>query len=146
MSKVNLIVDDLRVQLQSIAAFENKTVHVLNEEEFFKTIQGLPPPTLGVIYEGLRPKTAAEGQKSSHRVGLSADMGIALMLVMQSKSVVGGDLRGTAIEHLDTIREKLKDTRSASGHYWQFVMEAPAIEKGGYTLWVQRWSTPVQLT
>ncbi|QIN95174.1 hypothetical protein DLP3_011 [Stenotrophomonas phage vB_SmaS_DLP_3] len=141
---VNEILEDVRVKLQSVATFNGKTVHILTEEDFFKKIQGAPPPCVGILYEGIRAKP--ENDKATHRVGLSNDLGMTLVLAMQSKMPVGGDLRGTALEYLDQLRNLLKDTRSLSGHYWKFVMEAAALEKEGYTLWVQRWTTTVQMT
>lgn len=144
MSKVNEVLDQLKLDLQSIASFNGKTVHVMSEDTFFKGLTGSVPPLLGIMYEGT--KARIDKDKPSHRVGLMGDLGVALILVMQSKSPVGGDLRGTAIEYLDVIRNRLKDTTSPAGHFWRFVVEAPAMEKDGYTLWIQRWNTPVPLT
>ncbi|QZI85667.1 hypothetical protein CPT_Summit_011 [Stenotrophomonas phage Summit] len=141
---VNEILDDVKLKLQSIATFNNQVIHILTEEDFFKKIQGAKPPAVGVLYEGIRAKP--EAGKDSHRVGLSNELGMALVLAMQSTSPVGGDLRGTAIEYLDKMRDVLKDTRSLTGHFWRFELEAPVAEKGGYSLWIQRWSTTVQMT
>ena len=144
MSKVNEVLEEVRQSLQSIAGFNQNALHVLTEKDFLAKIAQAPKPLVGIMYEGLRSRS--ESDKPSHRVGLMADLNIAVVLVMNTTDQMGGDLRGTAIEYLDKIRAKLRDTSSVAGHSWRFILEAPALEKDGYTLWIQRWTTPVPLT
>jgi hypothetical protein len=51
-----------------------------------------------------------------------------------------------AITLLDTIRSTLMATRSPTGHFWRFLVEAPAQLKSNMVVWVSRWSTPYQTT
>lgn len=136
--------DQIQELLQSIADFDGKTVQVLSEDDFMEKVKGTQKPCVAVMYEGLRATNA--GDKDTHKVGLGNIMSVSLILVLDSKGVFGADPKKQAPILLDAMRNKIKDTRAVTGHFWRFVMEAPAMEKGSLVLWIQRWSTPVHLT
>lgn len=146
-SKVRVVIDSVRDTLQLIADFDGgKVFAVVDADELFDKSAQVPYPAAGVIYEGIRPSAASDSGKSSHKVGMSCELGVAITLIVENTFPQGQETKGVAIDILDAIRRKFMDTKSPSGHYWRFVLEAPAISKDGVTIWVQRWSTPIILT
>lgn len=143
MSEVSVVVASVITKLQSIADISNRALEVLSEDDFLDKIKGLPCPSIGVVYEGMRATN--KDDRASHRVGLAAELGLSLVLVTEGKAILGGASPTSATTVLDSMRNVMKDTRSPTGHFWRFVLEAPALEKGGRTLWIQRWSSPIIL-
>ena len=129
MTKTTTNLEDLKTRLQSIAQFAGKTVHVLSEDDFLTKLKGVPTEAVAILYEGSRSIDKAQG--STHRAGISGEMTVSLLLVLDGKTMFGADLRGTALELLDLIRKQLLDTVAPSGHFWKFIAEAPAVEKDG---------------
>lgn len=112
---------------------------VHSPEDMKSKLKPLVAPGVGVMYEGLR--AVGEAQK-----GLSSEMVFSL-LVLTDGNLAGhsSDSKVGAVDLLDSLRSLLLATRSPTGHFWRFVVEAPATELGGSLLWLQRWSTNVQI-
>lgn len=140
-------VASLVASLQSVAGVKG-AFHALTEEELMDKAKVLQYPAAGVIYEGMRG--GGDSGKATHRVGLSADLTVSLVILYNSKAVLGQTamdaLKLEALELLDLIRNTIRDTRGPSQHFWRFISEAPALEKNGVVLYIQRWSLPVKLS
>lgn len=114
------------------------TVH--SPEDMKSKTKPLPSSGVGILYEGIRP--TSDAQK-----GVSAEMVFSLLVLTEAHLAGPGvDPKNQAIDLLDSLRGLLLATRSPTQHFWRFVVEAPATEIGGSLLWLQRWSTSVQLT
>jgi imidazoleglycerol phosphate synthase glutamine amidotransferase subunit HisH len=142
-------IDNLLASLQSIAKLTGKTIQVYTEDELLDKTKQISLPAAGVMYEGMRAiheQSAQNAVKSTHRLGTSAEAVLSIMII-ETSGVTGSSNSTKAIstELLDTIRNKIMGTKSPSGHYWRFVVEAAAEPKKGATFWIQRWATPVLL-
>lgn len=138
---------DLTTKVQSIEALSLKTFTIYDEEELFDNTKLLKPPAVGILYEGMRKGTPNPDQsKDTHKIGLTCDVVIAIVLLHKIDNLSQKiDTKVPSVDLLDAIRDKIKNTRSPSMHFWQFLVEAPAIIKHGNVVWIQRWSCPVQL-
>lgn len=130
--------------LQSIAGLTNKALYVLSEAELMERGRVMSYPAVGVIYEGMRSHPDAQ---PAHRVGLNVELGMAVVVFYRSGPSKDQDdaNKTAALALLDQIRGKFLDTVGPSGKFWRFVAEAPALEKDGVVVWVQRWSLPATL-
>ena len=135
-----LCVEDLKAHLTSLSSFQGKTFEVYSEAELMDRSKGLMFPAAGVVYEGMR--AIPESDKESHKVGISCEL-VAAIMVIQKPEIK--DAKKRPLSLLDSIREEILGKRSPTGHFWKFVVEAAAVEKSGAVIWLQRWSTPVQL-
>lgn len=133
--------------LQSVAGLEQKSFFILSEDELMNRAVTVSFPAAGVIYEGMRSNP---DQGATHHVGLNATINVAIIVFYKNAVGIGvnaaDSFKPQALALLDTIRNLLRDTRGPSGHYWHFLMEAPALEKNGVVVWVQRWSLPIKLS
>ena len=135
----------LKEALQSVAALNNRVLFAYGEDDLFDQTKTIIKPCVGIVYEGMRPQP--EGDKTTHRVGISNDSTFTFVLVMDSK-FLGLDQRTAAIRLLDDLRAAVRaqnKNRSATGHFWRFAGEFPAGEKNGTVVWLQRWANPIQL-
>jgi hypothetical protein len=121
----------------------NKAVIVYDEDDAQNKLQGVTKPGVALIYNGMRSSGQEPGL--SARVGMSASLVISLVIVADKEVVVRTDQKFPVIDLLDAVRGMIMATRSPTGHFWRFLVEAQASVKGGSTFWVQRWSTPIQL-
>lgn len=139
--QIRTLVTEIEERLKSIAEFQKgKAFHVVSEEDLIDETRVLTYPAVGVVYEGLRPAGGNEN-------GLSTRAGFAIVVLTSDKWPTGVDAKGTSLDLLDLIRSKFRDGRPSTGHKWKFEFEGPARSKNAKVLiWVQRWSTPVQLT
>jgi hypothetical protein len=130
--------------LKAIPEIQGKIIGVYDDEELLNKLKAVPTLGVGVIYDGMRP----EGEsKTSHKIGAAAVLGITIVLVLKEIAFAQGlDYRTPGMSHMDAIRQKFMDTKSPAGHYWEFMAEAPAVQKSDVIIWVQRWQTPVMLT
>lgn len=137
--------DQLVETLQSIANIK-KTFLVYSAEHLMDSNKGITYPCAGVIYEGMRPYP--EEGKSTHKVGVSNEFVASIVLLTHQDIISKDTYKSLAIEILDDFREEMFKTvrKSPSGHFWRFLFEAPASVSNGVVAYVQRWSTPVQLT
>lgn len=130
----------LKTLLQSIPLVRDKVITgVLSEEEFLKQM-AVVPLVVGVVYEGMR---AFSGDKDVQAKGYTTEM---MFVVLVSIATGSGMINGTPALPtlrlvLDQIRGALKNTRSGTGHFWKFQLEAQVEERNGRAMWVQRWTT-----
>jgi hypothetical protein len=136
-------VASLKLTLQSIAELKGRTLFVFDEDNLSDQVKGIGSlPAIGIVYEGMR----ATPEQGTGRMGMSAEMVFSLVLINRSNDIVSSDQTKTeTLVILDAIRSKLLGTRSPTGHFWRFVVEAAASQSKGVVFWVTRWSTPVQL-
>jgi hypothetical protein len=136
-------VDDLKTKLESLAKLKGKAFWVYNEDHLMDKTKGITFPAVGVVYEGIR--AVSENQKDTYKVGFSGELVASVMVIQRPDTISPADTKKPAVELLDDIRGQIMGTKSPSGHQWRFVVEASASEKNGVVIWIQRWSTPVQL-
>jgi hypothetical protein len=137
-------VEALKVILQATPLLKDKVLFVTDEDDLMTQLKGvIALPAAGVIYEGLKSK---ESQGETAKFGLSADMVLTVVVANRGIAIrASEETKITSIAILDQIRNAIMATRSPTGHFWRFVVEAAAAQHDGVVFWVQRWSTPVQL-
>lgn len=135
--------DDLIAKLSGIELLDKKTLTVYSMEDLLETLANVRKPAVGVLYEGARKVQAA----GASQIGVSGEAVFSLLMVYEtsvmSKRV---DAKSPAHDLLDQMRGEIHGSRSPTGHFWSWVLEAPASQKANVTVWLQRWSTPVQLS
>jgi hypothetical protein len=137
------VVAEVMGRVQLIAQLANKIVFVYDDSDLADKIKGVKTfPAVGIIYDGMR---SVPERGPSARVGLSAEVVISIVLVMQPETLFQADAKTPVIDLLTLIRNSMMATRSVTGHFWHFLVEAPADTKSGLAFWVQRWSVPIQL-
>lgn len=132
--------EDVAAKLAAVPLISKKVFEVYSESDLLDQAKHIKKPCVGILYEGLHPVTDGTGK------GLSADLRLALAVVIESKDIGNLDRKDAAIELLDSMREKLKLTCAPGGYPYRFVMEAPVGLMGNNLAYVQRWSTRVILT
>lgn len=139
-------VADLSAHLQQLIA-AGKVFHVYSENELMDKTKGIAFPAVGVVYEGMRAvnEGAAGEARVSHKLGVSAELVAAVMIIQRPDNISTANTKTPSMNLLDDIRQEIMGSRSPSGHFWKFIVEASANEKNGVVIWLQRWSTPVQL-
>lgn len=144
MTKATDCVNAFMAVVQAIPALHDRTVFAYNEDDFMDNIKGLVKyPGVAIVYEGMR---SVPEVGSTAKVGVSGELVISLILIEQGDAIRSTDTKKVnAINYLDEIRGKIMGTRSPTGHYWHFLVEAPAELRRGMVFWVSRWSTPIQL-
>lgn len=136
-------VADLKAHLAQLIA-AGKVFHVYSEEELMDKTKGITFPAVGIVYEGMRAVNE-DSDKKSVKIGVSAELIAAVMLIQRPDNISAADTKTPTMNLLDDIRQEIMGSKSPSGHWWKFVVEASANEKNGVVIWLQRWSTPVQL-
>lgn len=136
-------VADLKGHLEQLIA-AGKVFHVYSEEELMDKTKGITFPAVGIVYEGMRA-VPEDSDKKSVKIGVSAELIAAVMLIQRPDNISAADTKTPTMNLLDDIRQEIMGSKSPSGHWWKFVVEASANEKNGVVIWLQRWSTPVQL-
>lgn len=135
-------IEDVEKYLNSMSAVKGKVWHVYSEEELVERTKGLSFPCAGVLYDGMR---AIPEQGATGKMGLSAELILTVMVMFKQKTVSTVDAKDSAVDFLDELRGKIAKSRSPSGHFWKFQLEAAVDGKSGVLSYIQRWSTPVQL-
>jgi hypothetical protein len=79
-------------------------------------------------------------------VGADAELLVAVVALFRDSPTGDPSNFLNATRLLDAVRDTLKDRRSPSGHFWRFLVEAPAVLKDGNVMWLQRWTCPAILT
>lgn len=138
-----LCIEDLQSKLQGLPEVAAKTFWVYDEADLFDTVKQLQFPATGVVYEGIR--AVSETDKSSGRQGISGELIASVALLILPGIKGSASVKVQAVDFLDQMRNTIMGTRSPTGHLWKFVVEAAATEKNGAVVWLQRWSTPIQL-
>lgn len=135
-------IDGVEKYLKTITGFRDKVFSVTSEEELQSKIKGLSLPAIGVIYDGMR---AVPEQGGTGKMGKSAELVVTLLLVFRNDTLQGKSPNDVNLGTLDSMRDKMLETRSALGHLWRFQLETPVQTKTGLVVYVQRWATPAQL-
>jgi len=132
--------DDLIAKIEAIPQFAGKVFHVYSEEELIDKQKGLLFPCVGVIYDGIRAVADAGGKSSS------ASASYSILAFFRSETFATTDAKDRTVLLIDLMRSGINGTRSPSGHWWKFQIEASIPSKKGLLVYLQRWSTAVQLT
>lgn len=134
----------VRERLQSIAGVKGRVLTVYDADELLEKTAAITLPAAGVVYEGMR---AVPDGGNSLRAGISCEGVFTIVLLTSSPSSSGSTQSSMVRSHelLDQIRKTMMATRSPSGHLWRFLVEAASTTKGGSLMWIQRWTTPIQL-
>lgn len=152
MNFVNDLTNDLRDKIKAVPAGSSdgrllSPVVVYGVEDLFTAIKNLRP-AVGIVYEGARSISsgASDPRRASDMVGISGEVVFSLLLIAES-SVLSQlpDTMTGAHTLLDSVRKAVQGTRTPNMHKWKWVLEAPAASKNNATVWVQRYSCPVQL-
>jgi len=133
---------DLLTRLQSIADLNGKALFVFSEDDLLDKIKGVTLPAVGIVYEGMRSMP----EQGTAKVGISCELVFSLAVINRPEVLSKADTKTVTLNLLDQIRQTLLVTRSPTGHYWKFVVEAATSVRNGTVFWVSRWSTPIQLT
>lgn len=140
MTIAQLCVDDIQTKLATVGDVATKVFSVYSEDDLLDKSKYLKYPAVGVLYEGI---TAS--YEDSSRQGLSTELRVALVLVLDGKSVGNLDRKNDAATTLDAMRDAIKRTNSPSGHKWRFVSEIPVGLVENVSIYVQRWATAVPI-
>jgi len=142
MKFVTLCAEDLATKLKTVLTLEKKTLTVYSLDDLVSILGNTVKPAVGIMYEGTRRNDAGGGKQ----VGVSMEIVFSLLLITET-SVISPriDAMSPAHDTLDLMREAIHGSRSPTGHFWSFQVEAPASQKGNVTVWVQRWACPVQV-
>ena|SRR5271157_5720537 len=136
------VIAEVKAKLNKVSSLEGKVVVVYDQNNLGDKLKGVKFPAAGLIYDGMR---SLPEQGATAKVGLSAELVISIVLVMQPETLFNADAKTPIIVLLDEVRSMMMSTRSVTGHFWHFLVEAPAEVQHGMAFWVQRWSTPIQL-
>jgi len=139
----NECVKDVVDRLNSIPDLKGRSFHVMSDNELLEKTKGLMYTCSAVIYGGI---TSVPDSGATHKVGLSATLTVDVLLFFKSSPSASSDPKVSAVELLDTVRAKFKDTRSPTGHFWRFTSERPVEVKSGVLGYLQRWTSPVQMS
>jgi hypothetical protein len=149
VSRLNTLLQEAKDRLSAIKtetwSLEGRVVIAYNEDDLLDLIKGLRSyPAVGVVFEGMR---SMPEQGSTMKVGGSAEVVLAFVLIEQGTATFGTDQKRTrAVDYLEAMRDAFMTKRSTTtNHMWHFTVEAAASLKNGMVVWVQRWSVPIQL-
>jgi hypothetical protein len=133
--------DDLLEKIKKVPLIENKkTFYVYSEADLLDETKSRTLPCVGVMYGGLR---AVEGRDGK---GLSSMCRAILVVVAENKDIGKLDRKNLIVQLLDDMRDQIKETRSPTGHFWQFLGENPAPMIGNRIVYLQNWQTPTLLS
>jgi hypothetical protein len=140
MNFAQALTEDLLSHVKTVTAFKDKSVAVYSPEDLMDKAK-MVRPIVGVLYEGAR--SVDNGNEKS---GASGEAVFTLILLTET-SVVSGlvNTKPSAHAYLDDLRLAIQGRRAIHGHPWRWVMEAPAAQKNGATMWLQRFRVPIQV-
>lgn len=136
--------DDLTTKVKSISTFAKKTITVYSVDDLIEQLANIAKPAVGIMYEGAR-RVESEGGK---QVGVSGEAVFTILLATEVSIVSATtrtQARTQAHELLDSIREAIQGKRAPNGHFYAWALEAQAAQKGNISVWLQRWTCPIQL-
>lgn len=136
-------IEDVVSKLDKIPSLRGRVFHVFSDDDLIERTKGLTFPCIGVVYDGLR--AIPEGGKDTHKIGGSAEMVVSVIMFFRNDTKAKSDPKDGAVVMLDVVRDSLIKSKSPSGHFWKFQVEAPIEGKSGVLAYLQRWATPVQL-
>ncbi len=135
-------IEDIAARVSSIPTLKGRVFHVYSEEELVERTKGVSFPCAGVVYDGMM---AIDEAGSTAKIGGSAELLVSVMIFFRQNTVAKTDPKATTVALMDEIRGRILATKSPSGHFWKFRIEAAVEGKQGLLTYVQRWATPVQL-
>lgn len=139
----NKLLEEAKTKVQSIARIGRRVVTAYSEEALLDSVKMVTLPAVGVSYGGMR--AVAEPGRDTNRKGASAEFMLNLIVIVDRPGAAEGIGQIKALETLDDLRNAFMEETSTSGHKWRFVSEMLVAERGKIVIWLQRWSTPVQL-
>jgi hypothetical protein len=152
MNFANDLTNDLKAKIGAVPVGTPddrlfKPVVVYSVDDLFVAIKNLRP-AVGIVYEGARavPSGVSDPRRGTDMIGVSGEAVFGVLLVTET-SVLSQlpDTMTNSHVLLDALRRAIQGTRSPNNHRWKWVVEAPAVNKNSATVWVQRYSCPVQL-
>lgn len=141
-SLVVQVIAQVKELLKTLPELDGKVIQVYSEDEMKDATKGVNFPCVAIVYEGMR---AIPEDKPTMRQGVSAELVLSLLITEKVTTAGESKVKNRTINLLDLTRKAMHGGRSPAGHKWRFVLEAPASEKQGSVIWLQRWSTPIQL-
>lgn len=133
---------DLMTKVAKVPAVTKAIYHINAEEDVVEITKGMQFPCVGVIYEGMRAVT-----DNPQKMGVSAEIVCALMVFDRAgPSFAAKDMVATSLILMDDIRNTIKLTKSPTGHFWGFQMEASMGSHKGILAYIQRWTTAAILS
>lgn len=136
-------IEDIVKKVETVPGLKGRVFHVYSEEELIERTKGLSFPCAGIVYDGMR--AISEGGKDTHKIGGSAELVVSVMVFFRQDTKAKVDPKETTVAVLDSLRGKLITTKSPTGHFWKFQVEAAVEGKNGVLAYLQRWATPIQL-
>jgi len=117
--------------------------YVYTDQDFLNNTDHYTYPIVGVWYEGMASNPSSKGGN-----GLAATMNISIY-VLGAPTTFSKTLEDkhdiTLV--LDEIRTAFRNTRAPTGHFWEFVSEAPyPYDEDNNFVYIQRWRTNAILT
>ena len=144
MNRVQACWDDLEGRLQSVASLKKQVFKVSSPQLLGAKLKALPPPAVGVVYEGLR---SVSQPGVGLNKGLSTNAVFGLYMTFSSSSyAVGVDIQSPITDILHEMRIALLEKVAASSHNWQFMVESFVDSNSTHEIWMQKWQTPIILT
>ncbi len=134
-----LCIADLQSKIKALTEFSQKQWTIVDEDDLFNKATGLSFPCAGVVYEGMRSQTSAEGS------GKSSVLTCSVYLLYKSGTIGNIDYKPKAVLLLDSLRNNILGKTSPSGHKWKFSFESPAEDMHKALVYYQRWTTDVIL-
>jgi hypothetical protein len=136
--------NDLIAKIEKLPKLANKTYFVYTQDDLMATSNKIVYPAIGVIYEGLKAKDENGGKGT--KMGLSADLHCAIVLLTPGSAIGKIDYKKDALDIISDIRSMITKTRSPAGHYWNFLVESPVMDIEGAFGYYIRFNTPIMLT
>lgn len=135
-------INEMMEKLKTLPGVNNRVFYIYSEDEIEAKTKGLSFPCIAVIYDGIR---STDGGGASEKVGVSASLTLSILYLFRQNTLAMEDPKSEALKMLDAARPLIRG-RSSSGHKWRFLVESPLSGgKAGVQVYLQRWSTPVQM-
>lgn len=140
-------INDVVAKCKEVGLFgtadKEKIFNVYSEDDLFDKSKFVKMPALGIMYEGTR-----DSGKDSTGLGQAAILTVAIVLMLDGKSVGGINSEHEGVKLLTLIRKEFRKNNGVAptGHRWKFDSEIPAGNVGNLLIYVQRWKTTILLT
>lgn len=138
------LIQDLASKVKDLPWVAGRCVSAMSLDDLHARVAHLPKPAIGILYEGARALPSPGGSAS---LGVSGEIVFSILLLVDGATLAKViDVATPAHGYLDDMRAAIHGGRAPTGNFWKWVIEAPATVKGTQAVWLQRWSTPIQLT
>jgi len=135
------------VLVKAIPAFNGQAFHIYSEDDLRAQQKGLIIPSVGIVYDGMRAvqdSRPGDGRVAGGR-GSTADLMVTVMAFFRNLPQGDADQKLGMIRAIGALRKTIVRSRSPTGHFWRFQVEAPVSGKDGLLVYVQKYATAVQL-